>query len=207
MSLTLGNDLTGLVSREIDISGRKASGLGESLTTGNDKFTAVIDAFLGNSLRDGEILLGEISKNTSYSINMLTITNEYLTTISSALVESLKIFASAGPISADKLAVLQKNLEDKKEQVNLLINTANFDSKSLLTGDASDIDVQVGIAINDKLKISITDISEGKLFRTSVTNALNEHLSKAPIANNAAYLSQNELSADVQNNVNIIHKS
>jgi len=33
MSLTLGNDLTGLVSREVDAAGRRATGLGDSMTT------------------------------------------------------------------------------------------------------------------------------------------------------------------------------
>lgn len=51
MTLTLGNDLTGLVSREVGSGGSKASQLGASLTSGNDAFVEVVDAFLGNSLR------------------------------------------------------------------------------------------------------------------------------------------------------------
>ena len=61
MTLTLGNDLTGLVSREVAAAESKTIGLGASLTTGNDVFVEVVDAFLGNSLRDGEILLGAIA--------------------------------------------------------------------------------------------------------------------------------------------------
>ena len=38
MTLTLGNDLTGTVAREVSAASRRSSGLGESLTTGNDKF-------------------------------------------------------------------------------------------------------------------------------------------------------------------------
>ena len=108
MSLTLANDLTGLVSREVDSAARITSGLGESLATGNDKFVEVVDSFLGNSLRDSEIILGAIAKNTAYSINMLSITDVYLSTISKSLQEGLKTIGSAGPLSADKLAVLQK---------------------------------------------------------------------------------------------------
>ena len=79
------------------------SGLGESLTTGNDKFVeVVVDDFLGSSLRDSEIVLGAIAKNTAYSINMLTITDEYLKTVTTSLQEGLKIIGSAGPLSADK---------------------------------------------------------------------------------------------------------
>ena len=51
MTLTLGNDLTGLGSREVDTAESKVRGLGTSLTTGNDVFVEVVDAFLGNSER------------------------------------------------------------------------------------------------------------------------------------------------------------
>ncbi len=136
MTLTLGNDLTGTVAREVSAASRKSSGLGESLTTGNDKFVEVVDGFLGSSLRDSEIVLGAIAKNTAYSINMLTITDEYLKTVATSLQEGLKTIGSAGPLSADKLAVLQKNLNDKRGQVDLLIKTADFDGKALLGGGA-----------------------------------------------------------------------
>ena len=49
MTLTLGNDLTGLVSRAVAAAESKTRGLGTSLTTGNDVFVEVVDAFLGNS--------------------------------------------------------------------------------------------------------------------------------------------------------------
>ena len=173
MTLTLGNDLTGLVSREVTAAESKTRGLGASLTTGNDVFVEVVDAFLGNSMRDGEILLGAIAKNTAYGVNLLTITDEYLKTIASLLQDSLKIISSAGSLSADKLAVLQKSLNDKKAQVNLLINTASFDGKSLLKGDVMDMEIQIGLNVDDRLKIKVNDISNGKLFRSSITNTIN----------------------------------
>jgi len=153
MSLTLGNDLTGTVSREVDAANRKAGGLGESLTTGTNKFVEVVDGFLGNSLRDSEIVLSAIAKNTAYSVNMLTITNEYLGAVAKSLQTGLKTIGQAGPLSADKLAVLQRNLNDKKIQVALLIKTADFDGKAVLGGDASKVDVQVGHGhlMNDSL--------------------------------------------------------
>ena len=153
MTLTLGNDLTGTVAREVSAASRKSSGLGESLTTGNDKFVEVVDGFLGSSLRDSEIVLGAIAKNTAYSINMLTITDEYLKTVATSLQEGLKTIGSAGPLSADKLAVLQKNLNDKRGQVDLLIKTADFDGKALLGGGAEAVEVQVGLSITDKLTL------------------------------------------------------
>ena len=174
MTLTLGNDLTGTVSREVGAASRTAAGLGESLTTGNDKFVEVVDGFLGSSLRDSEIVLGAIAKNTAYSINMLTITDEYLKTVGTSLQEGLKTIGSSGPISQDKLAVLQKNLNDKKDQVALLIKTADFDGKALLAGGAGKVDVQVGLSIADRFTIRVGDISTEKLFRTGASNAIND---------------------------------
>jgi len=213
MPLTLGNDLTGLVSREVDAAGSKASGLGASLTTGNDVFVEVVDAFLGNSLRDGEVVVGAVAKNTAYSINLLTITDEYLKTIASSLQDGLKTIGSAGPLSQDKLAVLQKNLGDKRAQVALLINTADFDGKGLLKGDAKDIQVQVGLNVTYKLGIKVNDISGGALFRSSITTALNNAI-KAQIATGAGaalgttyYVPANaaaEMQRDIDDNVNLI---
>jgi len=212
MPLTLGNDLTGLVSREVDAAGSKASGLGASLTTGNDVFVEVVDAFLGNSLRDGEIVLGAVAKNTAYSINLLTITDEYLKTIASSLQDGLKTIGSAGPLSADKLAVLQKNLGDKRAQVALLIATADFDGKGLLKGDAKDIQVQVGLNVTDKLGIKVNDISGGALFRSSIATALNATVAANIGTANAGALGTTyyvlanvatEMQRDINDNVNL----
>ncbi len=205
MTLTLGNDLTGTVAREVSAASRKSSGLGESLTTGNDKFVEVVDGFLGSSLRDSEIVLGAIAKNTAYSINMLTITDEYLKTVATSLQEGLKTIGSAGPLSADKLAVLQKNLNDKRGQVDLLIKTADFDGKALLGGGAEAVEVQVGLSITDKLTLKVNDIGAGKLFRSSVAKALNDHLANgndnlSAYWNNAA----NDKAAAVAKNQNLI---
>jgi len=202
MTLTLGNDLTGLVSREVTAAESKTRGLGASLTTGNDVFVEVVDAFLGNSLRDREILLGAIAKNTAYGVNLLTITDEYLKTIASLLQDSLKIISSAGSLSADKLAVLQKSLNDKKAQVNLLINTASFDGKSLLKGDVMDTEIQVGLNVDDRLKIKVNDISNGKLFRSSVVNTINCWI--AEDHNRCRYYnSQSEIKQDLAHNLSL----
>jgi hypothetical protein len=205
MTLTLGNDLTGSVAREVSEASRKSSGLGESLTTGNNKFVEVVDGFLGSSLRDNEIVLGTIAKNTAYSINMLTITDEYLKTISAALQEGLKTIGSAGPLSADKLAVLQKNLNDKRSQADLMIKTADFDGKALLSGGARSTDVQVGLSITDKLTLKVTDIGTGKLFRSSVTTALNDNIVATGAGASTYYANATELATDVSNNGNLVH--
>jgi len=204
MTLTLGNDLTGSVAREVSEASRKSSGLGESLTTGNNKFVEVVDGFLGSSLRDSEIVLGAIAKNTAYSINMLTITDEYLKTISAALQGGLKTIGSAGPLSADKLAVLQKNLNDKRSQVDLMIKTADFDGKALLSGGARSTDVQVGLSMADKLTLKVTDIGTGKLFRSSVATKLNDHIANTPAGTYTYHKNATELATDRNANINLV---
>ena len=201
MTLTLGNDLTGLVSREVDSAESKAGQFGASLTSGNDSFVEVVDAFLGNSLRDSEILLGTIAKNTAYGVNLLTVTDEYLKTIASLMQEGLKIISTARSLSADKLAVLQKSLIGKKAQINLLIKTASFDGKSLLKG--VDMDVQVGLNVTDKLKIKVNDISNGKLFRTSAVKAVNRWIAQDH-TRCGYYNSQSEIQQDLANNLSLI---
>jgi len=200
MTLTLGNDLTGLVSREVGSGGSKASQLGASLTSGNDAFVEVVDAFLGNSLRDNEILLGTIAKNTAYGVNLLTVTDEYLKTIASLLQDSLKIISSAGSLSSDKLAVLQKSLSGKRTQINLLVKTAGFDGKSLLKG--VDMDVQVGLNVTDKLKIKVNDI-DGKLFRSSIVTTINRWIAE-DYTRCRYYNSESEMKRDLELNRNLV---
>jgi hypothetical protein len=204
MPLTLGNDLTGLVSREVDSATTRTTGLGKSLTTGDNEFVEVVDGFLGNALRDGEIILGAIARNTAYSINLMTIADEYLTTIASSLQDGLATIGTAGPLSLDKLAVLQKNLDDKKLQANLLISTAKFDGKNLLAGGAKSIDVQVGINATDKLNIKVNDLSAGKLFRSTITNALNQAIVAAGGAGTTRYANATQVATGVLNNDNFI---
>jgi len=179
MALTLGNDLTGLVSREVDAAGSRATGLGSSLTSGNNQFVSVVDGFLGNSLRDGEIVLGALAKNTAYSINLLTITNEYLNSIGKTMTESLETIGASDGKSLISVATLQKNLSDQVAQLNLLISTADFDGKALLAGDATTLVTRVGLSIADKITLRVADISGGKLLRIGAANAINDYLGAA----------------------------
>jgi len=204
MPLTLGNDLTGLVSREVDAAGSKATGLGESLTTGNDKFVEVVDAFLGNSLRDKEIMLGALAKTTTYSVNMINVADEYLKIIAEPLQDCLKIASSASALSQDKLAVLQKNLNDKIEQIAMLIRTAKFDSKALLGGNASAIEIGVGISSTDKITLKIKDIGSSKLFRSTIVKEMNDYFANN-LGSLAYYQTQQQLDKDIYNNVNLLN--
>jgi hypothetical protein len=203
MALTLGNDLTGLVSREVDAAGRRASGLGDSMTTGINKFVPVVDAFLGNSLRDNEVILGAVAKNTAYSVNMLTIANEYMTSIATELQGALTAVSSSGQVSADKIPTLQSSLTDKIDQVKLLIRTGDFDNKSLFAGDVKNLGVQVGLNTADKLIVNIKDADNGKILRSSLTSYLNTNFMNNA-ANSTHYADAAEIATDVTNNVNLV---
>ena len=207
MSLTLGNNLTGLVSRQVDSDGRKARGLGESMTTGNNKFVSVVDAFLGSSLRDNEVVLGAVAKNTAYSVNMLSIAGEYMSSMATALQGALTASSSAGQVSADKIPTLQASLNDKITQLKLLIKTADFDNKALFSGGVKDLGVQVGLNSSDKLIVNIKDISGGKVLRSSVTAALNKHIANTPAAQVTHYAAGGgaaHLATDIANNFNLV---
>jgi len=60
--LTLANPLTYSVAREVNAANRKADMLSKSMTTGTNQNVQVMDGFLGNSLRDSEIVLGAVAQ-------------------------------------------------------------------------------------------------------------------------------------------------
>ena len=104
-------------------------------------------------------------------------------------------------MSADKLTVLQKNLNDKKAQVNLLINTASFDGKGLLKWDVMDTEIQVGLNVDNRLKIKVNDISSRKFFRSSITTALNEKIKSGNFPTRY-YINIDEINAAADHNTN-----
>tara|TARA_B110000503_G_scaffold122553_1_gene187261 strand:- start:2981 stop:3865 length:885 start_codon:yes stop_codon:yes gene_type:complete len=203
MALTLGNNLKGLVSREVDATGRKTIGLGESMTTGINKFTPVVDAFLGNSLRDSEITISSITRDLSYSANMLNVADEYLKVIASLTQECLTIISSAAGKSDEKTVTLQAALNNKKDQINMFINSAGFDNKLLLNGSVRDLNVQVGKTSDDVIELNIINIGDGKLFRSSTAQGYNEYLHNN-FALTRYYVNQNEINLDYKENKNLL---
>lgn len=207
MALTLGNNLTGGVSRTVIESNRQASTLGESMTSGLNQNIESVDAFLGNSLRDNQLILGAIAKNTNYSTNMLATAKEYMNILAQSLQEGLTTIGSSGQVSAEKLATLEQSLSDTRTQVSLLIKTADFDNKALLTGGVQDLSVQVGLSTADKLNFSINNLGEGRLFRSGVTSQLINYL--AADVNRSRYYAANpnRLGQDMLDTKNIVTES
>ncbi len=206
MPLTLTNDLTGLVSREVSAASREVGTLGESLVSGDNKNVAVVDAFLGNSLRDREFFLGAIAQSTSYSVNAVNITENYLDSISSFLQQGIITIATVGVLSDDKVAVLQKHINSVRAQIDILISSARFDGKELLGGGAKEINVQVGVDTSSTQTISIRNISNNRIYRTSLAHAVNEWLAQ-DFTRSAHYATQAELTLALQDNENLIGNS
>ena len=73
--------------------------------------------------------------------------------------------------------------------MELLVRTADFDGKSLLSGGAGKVNVQLGLSIADKLTIKVSDISVPKLFRTGAANAINDWIA-ADITRTTAHNNQ-----------------
>lgn len=204
MTLTLGNDLTGTTAREVGEASRRLKSLGDSMVTGDDKGVEVVDGFLGSSLRDTEIILGAVAQTTSYATNIVSITEQYLDTIASFLQKGLITIATVSSLSTDKVAVLQKNINDIRAQIDLLISSASFDGRALLGGQAQDIDVQVGLNIVDKLNVSVRNISGNNLYRTSINKALNDWIAADPTgARSDRHANAQELAEAIKNNENL----
>ena len=206
MPLTLTNDLTGLVSREVSAASREVGTLGESLVSGDNMNVEVVDAYLGNSLRDREFFLGAIAQSTSYSVNAVNITENYLNSISSFLQKGIITIATVGVLSDDKVAVLQKHINSIRTQIDILIDSAKFDGKELLGGGAKEINVQVGVDASSTQKISIRNISNNRIYRTSLAHAVNEWLAQ-DFTRTTHYANQAELTLAIQGNENLISHS
>ncbi len=207
MPLTLGNTLTKQVSREVNSAQARSSSLGESMVTGQNQNVAVVDGFLGHSLKDGEIFLGALAKSTSYAMNMMTITEQYLETITSFLQKGIITIATAGTLSDDKVNVLQKYISDIRSQIDLLVDTASFDGRKLLSGGATRLDVQLGKAASDGLTVEVSNIGGNNLYRTSLALAINDWLAGDPTGARTPHYSAAELAKAVLDNENIIQHS
>ena len=196
MALTLGNNLTNTVTREINYSIEEARTFSKSLSIGNNASLHPVNVFIGNSLSDKNIILKSNFKNNSYTFNILATADEYLQQISLVIQDSLKLIELANSLSSNKKIVLQKNFTDNKKQINFLINAAVFDGRKILAGDCSNIEFNKSLYIRD--------ISEGKLFRSSIAVSINEWF--AQDHNRCRYYNhQEEINNDLTNNLSLLH--
>ena len=205
MPLTLENNLTGCIVKEIDFCQRQALILGNSLTSSYRKQLPVIDYFLGNCLSDKTILIKNISQNISYTTNMLSVAEMHLEYIASVLKKSLSTIEASGILSENKSLILQQQLVSQKGQIDNIINSAEFDNRKLFCGDVFNFKVRTGVGIHNQSNVSIKDFSKGKLFRSSPVELINSCITQ-DYTRCRYYNTQNELDLDLaKNNISIHH--
>lgn len=130
---------------------------------------------------------------------MVLVANKSLSSIISELTQCLCIVTKAKIVSSDKLEILQKNLNEKIQNINLIIKSANFDGKALLK-DGLNADIQVGMGATETISIRIGKL-EGNLFRNNAANALNKYLG-AELGRVGGYETQKALDEAVLTRVN-----
>ncbi len=203
MALTLNNDLTGLVSREVNAASSEVRTHGKSMVTGDNQSASPVDSFLGNSLHDEEFFLGALANVASYATNVINITEEYFNSITSYMQDAAGTIATAASISSDKVAVLQKHIDDLKNQIEIAINTAFFDGRYVLKGGANRIDVQVASNSTTGVTVQVKNISGNRLFLTTLGRRINEWLAQ-DFNRTTYYQNQTELDAALLDNENLI---
>ena len=197
--LTLSNDLSGIIERCTDRHLQINNQIGQSLSTGKNASTDTVDCFLGYSLQDKGILLKTSIQNISYGMNILAIADTHLNSISTFLQKSFNAICSIKNASPDRKAILQKIIDSNKQQITHIINSASFDGKKLLQGDTSNLQIATH-------PVSIKNISEGKLFRTSFAQAINDWLAEDR-TRYRYYQNQEEMQIDIKKNNSLIHAS
>ena len=155
---------------------REISLLGESMSTGKRKDLGAVDQFLGQSLSDSVALAKGRTQAMNYVTNMVSTTQSVLDTTAEVAQRGLGTVSSAAQVSEEKLQTLEQNLESTRDQIELLIQSANFDGKSLLNGDVSEMEVQVGRSSTDKMKVSIKNLGDKKVFRSEVLSQMTRYL-------------------------------
>lgn len=206
MPLTLNNDLTGLVSREVNAASSEVTTRGKSMVTGDNQSLPPVDGFLGNSLHDSECFLGALAKTTAYATNIINMTEEYLESIAHSMQDAMGTIAKATSVSSDKIAVLQKHVDDLKVQIDIVISTASFDGRYIFKGGASQLNVQVSSDSTTGVTVQVRNISGNRLFLTTLGRRINEWLAQ-DFNRTDRYINQVEFDAALLDNENLIANS
>ncbi|MCA0254004.1 MAG: hypothetical protein LCH20_00775, partial [Proteobacteria bacterium] len=106
-------------------------------------------------------------------------------------------------ISSDKVAVLQKHINDLRAQIDTAINTAFFDGRYVLKGGASQLNVQVSSDSAASVTVRVRNISGNRLFLTTLGRRINEWLAQ-DFNRTTRYQNQTELDAALFDNENLI---
>ena len=205
----INNSLSGTAVSEAYSNSRNLEKTGISIATGQ-KVTGVIENLIGSALNDDVCMSQTFSKNAANTVNMLTEAEVSLATTETLARDALVLIEQAGMASPDCVARLETQLNDKKAQMNHLIDNCQFDGRPLLGGEITNVSVQLGKAGEKPINIHIKNIDHGKLFRSSVANTLDDYLQDkfgGGQQENSHYDRRAQIDKDVANNMNLVETS
>ena len=132
--ITLINPVVNSVPTSIAIGRKGIDDNGRSLSMGLKADNDVVSSFLGQGLGDKATVLSKVLGNIGYSINVLRVAQDSLSSIAETLGCMLGVISQVGGSRA-ATRTLNDILQQKKAQVEQQIKSAKFDSRKLLTGD------------------------------------------------------------------------
>ena len=132
--ITLKNPVVNSVPPSITTAKRGIDDNGRSLSTGKKANIDVVSSFLGNGLADKANVLSKVLESMGYSANVLRVTQDSLSSMSTTLSDMLALSSQNGG-SDTAIRSLNGILQQKIEQLKTHIKTADYDGRKLLDGD------------------------------------------------------------------------
>jgi len=132
--ITLRNPVVNSVPPAIAIGKKGVDENGRSLSTGLKANIDVVSSFLGNGLADKAKVLSKVLESMGYSSNVLRVTQDSLASMATTLSDMLALASQNGG-SETAIRSLNDILQQKLEQLETQIKTADFDGRKLLGGD------------------------------------------------------------------------
>ena len=200
--MTLNNSIAPLAVSHALYRSYELQKRGESIATGYNKSVDVIENFIGSAENDTCQIAKSTLKSTITATNLLEIGESRIIEASAALQKGLGAIGKSAA-NPGHFSILQTQLDADKVQVDTLLKSANFDNMGLFSGEAKNIQIPVGTSITDTVKISLPDLLNGKLYRTSITTELNKWIVADPARSNY-YANAGEIADDDKNNVNLV---
>ncbi|MFK7974473.1 MAG: hypothetical protein AB8B66_06435 [Rickettsiaceae bacterium] len=200
--MTLNNSIAPFAVSQAQYESRLLQKSGESIATGINQSVGVIEDLIGSAENDTCAIAWSTLKATTNATNMLEIGQSRIVEGSNALTRGLGIIGNSGG-NPGHLDRLQEQLDASKAQLDTMLRSADFDSIGLFSGEAKNFEIPVGTSITDTVKISLPDLLNGKLYRTSITTELNKWIVANP-GQTTYYANAGEIETDAKNNVNLI---
>ncbi|MFK7973415.1 MAG: hypothetical protein AB8B66_00930 [Rickettsiaceae bacterium] len=201
--MPFSSNIAPLAISEAQYSSRLLQRSGKSLSTGRNQEVGVIEDFIGSSENDTCAITRSTLRSTINATNMLEIGQNRILEGLNALTRGLSVIGNSGGANLERLQLLQTQLDASKAQLDTMLRSADFDNIGLFSGEAKNLEVSIGTSITDTVKVSLPDLLNGKLYRTSITAELNKWIVANP-GQTTYYTNAGQIDTDVKNNVNLI---